>query len=214
MTSSRGRGREAFLLPLFKFLDDESRRNAHRAVLLYFLVFAFFSSDGDDDNGNSTADTTSSEKSDLAAASEAANALTAPAASSADGGKPVHKWPIRPGVHVHVNGLHMLNNSTTSGEISGFTYGARNNSSVASDTASEKDRGVEESEIEKTTVARGTSTSDMGPQDDPMASTMASTKKTIASETAHNNSNVLIFFLIYAMHDFSFLCFFFSLCFA
>ena len=168
--------------------------------MFYFLVFAFFSSDGDDDNGNSTADTTSSEKSDLAAASEAANALTAPAASSADGGKPVHKWPIRPGVHVHVNGLHMLNNSTTSGEISGFTYGARNNSSVASDTASEKDRGVEESEIEKTTVARGTSTSDMGPQDDPMASTMASTKKTIASETAHNNSNVLIIFFFNLCH--------------
>ena len=163
--------------------------------MLYFLVFAFFSSDGDDDNGNSTADTTSSEKSDLAAASEAANALTVSAASSADGGKPVHKWPIRPGVHVHVNGLHMLNNSTTSGEISGFTYGARNNSSVASDTASEKDRGVEESEIEKTTVARGTSTSDMGPhQGDDPAATMASTKKTIASETAHNNSNALIIF--------------------
>ena len=30
---------------------------------------------------------------------------------ASDGGKPVHKWPIRPGVHVHVNGLHPLNKS-------------------------------------------------------------------------------------------------------
>ena len=160
--------------------------------LLYFLILPFFSSDGDDDNGNSTADTTSSEKSDLAASEVANNAMTANATSSADG-KPVHKWPIRPGVHVHVNGLHMLNNSTNSGEqISGFTYGARNNSSV-SDTASEKDRGCEESEVEKITVARGTSTSDMA-HDDPATASMASNKKTIASETAHNNSNALIIF--------------------
>ena len=31
-----------------------------------------------------------------------------------NGEKPVHKWPIRPGVHVHVNGLHPLNKSGSS----------------------------------------------------------------------------------------------------
>ena len=63
--------------------------------------------------------------------------------------KPVqHKWPIRPGVHVHVNGLHTLNNSgnttTASGsgptmvpaeKISGFTYGARNSNSGSGSSA-------------------------------------------------------------------------------
>ena len=62
-----------------------------------------------------------------------------------------HKWPIRPGVHVHVNGLHTLNNSggaaDSSGsahnmipadKITGFSYGARNsgsNSTTGSSTA-------------------------------------------------------------------------------
>merc|ERR1719204_3010196 len=31
-----------------------------------------------------------------------------------NGEKPVHKWQIRPGVHVHVNGLHPLNKSGSS----------------------------------------------------------------------------------------------------
>lgn len=52
--------------------------------------------------------------------------------------KPVHKWPIRPGVHVHLNGLRALN-VVASGDaaaaggglpdakpVSGFTYSARN----------------------------------------------------------------------------------------
>ena len=60
--------------------------------------------------------------------------------------KPVqHKWPIRPGVHVHVNGLHTLNNSVSAGassgagptmnpaeKITGFSYGARNSGSGSS----------------------------------------------------------------------------------
>ena len=34
--------------------------------------------------------------------------------------KPVqHKWPIRPGVHVHVNGLHTLNNSGNTSSTGG-----------------------------------------------------------------------------------------------
>lgn len=79
-----------------------------------------------DDHGNSTADTSdTSENPDLSEE------------------KPVHKWPIRPGVHVHVNGLHVLNNSSSE-IVAGFTYGARSSS-----------------EDIKTTVARGTSTSDI-----------------------------------------------------
>ena len=87
--------------------------------------------------------------------------------------KPVHKWPIRPGVHVHVNGLHVLNNSNASEtKISGFSYGARNNSTTASD--SDKDRAdlledgghghgdqTRAATSTASTVARGTSTSDM-----------------------------------------------------
>ena len=65
--------------------------------------------------------------------------------------KPVqHKWPIRPGVHVHVNGLHTLNNSNNTSsssngagpkpadpgnKISGFTYGARNSNSGSGSSA-------------------------------------------------------------------------------
>jgi hypothetical protein len=63
--------------------------------------------------------------------------------------KPVqHKWPIRPGVHVHVNGLHTLNNSgntvNTGGagptivpaeKITGFSYGARNSNSGSGSSA-------------------------------------------------------------------------------
>jgi len=63
--------------------------------------------------------------------------------------KPVqHKWPIRPGVHVHVNGLHTLNNSVNTGntggagptnvpaeKITGFSYGARNSNSGSGSSA-------------------------------------------------------------------------------
>ena len=54
----------------------------------------------------------------------------------------VHKWPLRPGVHVHVNGLNTLTGGTDSKinhQISGFTYGAktsRSSSSSGSDWAS------------------------------------------------------------------------------
>ena len=68
--------------------------------------------------------------------------------------QPVHKWPLRPGVHVHVNGLNTLTGgpsggvpvaaATTNGklnhQISGFSYGAtkssRSSSSSGSDWAS------------------------------------------------------------------------------
>ena len=104
------------------------------------------------------------------------NESTASTASDKD--KPVHKWPIRPGVHVHVNGLHVLNNSNASEtKISGFSYGARNNSTTASDTNLDKDRtgldGLQQLEDETSrnnTVARGTSTSDMMRHNETMAS--------------------------------------------
>ena len=54
----------------------------------------------------------------------------------------VHKWPLRPGVHVHVNGLNTLTggqDSKVNHQISGFTYGAktsRSSSSSGSDWAS------------------------------------------------------------------------------
>ena len=103
------------------------------------------------------------------------NESTASTASDKD--KPVHKWPIRPGVHVHVNGLHVLNNSNASEtKISGFSYGARNNSTTASDTNLDKDRtgldGLQQLEDETSrnnTVARGTSTSDMMRHNETMA---------------------------------------------
>ena len=57
------------------------------------------------------------------------------------GQPPVHKWPLRPGVHVHVNGLNTLTGSTTklNHPINGFSYGAktsRSSSSSGSDWAS------------------------------------------------------------------------------
>ena len=134
---------------------------------------------------------------------EAAAASSNSALASTD--KPVHKWPIRPGVHVHVNGLHMLNNSSTSGEISGFTYGARNNSSVASDTASEKDRGVDEvacgvnqcSDAASTVANRGTSTNDITSNHQKEIITnhqQAASKNAMTSEAIHNNSNTHFIF--------------------
>ena len=178
-------------------------KNAH-GYIFCFMLYIYFSSEADDDHGNSTADTTSSEKSEaIMEATAASNNST----TTTD--KPVHKWPIRPGVHVHVNGLHMLNNSSTSGEISGFTYGARNNSSVASDTASEKDRGVDEvtcpdggvnqcsDSASATTAAavanRGTSTNDIiassNHQKDQTNHQQAASKNAMTSEAIHNNSN-------------------------
>ena len=166
---------------------------AHSTSFFVLFCAVYFSSEADDDHGNSTADTTSSEKSEAAL-------------EACPDNKPVHKWPIRPGVHVHVNGLHMLNNSRSSGEISGFTYGARNNSSVASDSASEKDRAVEESEVEKCTVARGTSTTNdimtsqqQQQQNETMPASTSTKNTTMAAcaETIHNNSNnALLFFCI------------------
>lgn len=48
--------------------------------------------------------------------------------------KPIHKWPLRPGVHVHVNGLDTLagNDCNKVNQISGFSYGAKNSSSSSS----------------------------------------------------------------------------------
>ena len=48
--------------------------------------------------------------------------------------KPIHKWPLRPGVHVHVNGLNTLAGSDCNkvNQISGFSYGAKNSSSSSS----------------------------------------------------------------------------------
>ena len=55
--------------------------------------------------------------------------------------QPQHKWPLRPGVHVHVNGLNTLTGSDNkiNHQISGFSYGAktsRSSSSSGSDWAS------------------------------------------------------------------------------
>jgi len=56
--------------------------------------------------------------------------------------QPVHKWPLRPGVHVHVNGLNTLTGGTNAKinhQINGFSYGAktsRSSSSSGSDWAS------------------------------------------------------------------------------
>ncbi|XP_065562718.1 hemicentin-1-like isoform X3 [Artemia franciscana] len=46
-----------------------------------------------------------------------------------------HKWPVKPGVHVHVNGLHTLG---TSNPVSGFTYGAASSSDSGSEKGSRK----------------------------------------------------------------------------
>ena len=187
-------------------------------LFLYVMyIYVYFSSEADDDHGNSTADTTSSEKSE--ALMEAAQATTAASANNSTD-KPVHKWPIRPGVHVHVNGLHMLNNSSTSGEqISGFTYGTKNNSSVcaSSDTASEKDRGVDEvacsgvnqcSDTGTGTVAnRGTSTNDIITSNHHKDSTnhqQAASKNAMTSEAIHNNSNTHSLFSFFYFKKFAF----------
>ena len=113
--------------------------------------------------------------------------------------KPVHKWPIRPGVHVHVNGLHVLNNSNASEtKISGFSYGARNNSTTASDGGSDgkadradllEDGGHgDQTRTTSTTatVARGTSTSDMMRSHNE---TMASAASEAAASVAASNNN-------------------------
>ena len=62
--------------------------------------------------------------------------------STAAPAQQMHKWPLRPGVHVHVNGLNTLTggqDSKINHQISGFTYGAktsRSSSSSGSDWAS------------------------------------------------------------------------------
>ena len=61
--------------------------------------------------------------------------------SNTGGSTVVHKWPLRPGVHVHVNGLNTLTGSDNKlhHQITGFSYGAktsRSSSSSGSDWAS------------------------------------------------------------------------------
>ena len=97
----------------------------------------------------------------------------------------MHKWPIRPGVHVHVNGLHVLNSSSGSTEITGFSYGARAHT-----------------ETEKSTMARGTSTHDMCHNE---TSTTTTTLSQPPNE-AVNNSNTLIFLLLVLLAILLILC--------
>ena len=54
--------------------------------------------------------------------------------SLAPGPQPVHKWPLRPGVHVHVNGLTTLTGSDNkiNHQINGFSYGAKTSRSSSS----------------------------------------------------------------------------------
>jgi len=54
--------------------------------------------------------------------------------SLATGAQPVHKWPLRPGVHVHVNGLTTLTGSDNkiNHQINGFSYGAKTSRSSSS----------------------------------------------------------------------------------
>ena len=157
------------MLALRYYCGSEKKKYSISFVCLYFLVFRLrfcilpLSSSEGDDHGNSTADTSdSSEK-------------------STDGSeKPVHKWPIRPGVHVHVNGLHVLNSSSGSTEITGFSYGARHG----------------HSETEKSTMARGTSTHDMcSPHNQSSSSSEGTTTPSQPPNEAVNNSNTPYFFV-------------------
>jgi hypothetical protein len=54
--------------------------------------------------------------------------------SLAPGPQPIHKWPLRPGVHVHVNGLTTLTGSDNkiNHQINGFSYGAKTSRSSSS----------------------------------------------------------------------------------
>ena len=87
------------------------------------------------------------------------------------GSKPVHKWPIRPGVHVHVNGLHALGGIATvaGGSVApGFSYGAKNSTGSSGSETSQNDSGnpvpepvsepVPKDESGNDKVAKGTST--------------------------------------------------------
>ena len=86
------------------------------------------------------------------------------------GSKPVHKWPIRPGVHVHVNGLHALGGiAAVSGggnvaptDISGFSFGAKNSTGSSGSDSSPNQTGNSDSESKDDSgvdkVAKGTST--------------------------------------------------------
>ena len=134
--------------------------------------------------------------------------------------KPVqHKWPIRPGVHVHVNGLHTLNNSGSTGspggtgptmvpaeKITGFSYGARNSgsgssagsSTVNSDNMSNAGSSTTGNEDviptkQKEVMARGTSTErNMPPLSETVAASstkFSSTNQNSNTMCGHSNSN-------------------------
>ena len=141
-------------------------------IILFLCFFALFSSP--DVHPQQTVTSQKPDKPDKPENNENGKGQT--------GTKPVHKWPIRPGVHVHVNGLHTLGGiSTVAGgsiknpDISGFSYGAKNSASCSgSDSASntsqndpanptsEPDGGSdpvpEHDEEEPSKMARGTST--------------------------------------------------------
>ena len=65
------------------------------------------------DNGSSSGSSSSSgdTNSTTTDSSESKPHGAAAAAAGGGGGKSRHKWPLRPGVHVHVNGLHAMHNN-------------------------------------------------------------------------------------------------------
>ena len=103
------------------------------------------------------------------------------------GTKPVHKWPIRPGVHVHVNGLHTLGGISTVNvaptDISGFSYGAKNSTGGSGSETSHNDSGNpiptsgDDSEPEK--LAKGTCTD----------STESDNNEKVSQNNNNNNNN-------------------------
>ena len=76
------------------------------------------------DNGSSSGSSSSSgDTNSTTTDSSESKPHGAAAAASADG-KSRHKWPLRPGVHVHVNGLHaMHNNNNGKGDADGAAGG-------------------------------------------------------------------------------------------
>ncbi len=75
-----------------------------------------------------------------------------PVDNGLESSKPVHKWPIRPGVHVHVNGLHTLGGITSVGiaqtpDLAGFSYGAKNSAGSGGGSDSGSNSNKEDGEF-------------------------------------------------------------------
>jgi hypothetical protein len=106
-------------------------------VLLIILHLASFSPEGKDvststTGGGNITNNNNGNNNNNGGSPGAASGAGTPSSNNSGTNQP--KWPIKPGVHLHVNGLHSLGKSVK--PINGFSYGTKHSTSTLPHNAS------------------------------------------------------------------------------